>query len=230
MSVIDNLIKAGMKFEKDSIDEYSRYKSWEFCYAKFKDNENDEYKVDELAIHLSLYLASWGMYRGSTFLINKNYKINCGIVEIIKKFQSKYKEDIRIESKEHLEKILTNDNFFEEIEALGEKIEKYYRNQGNIDNKNVTDTLKSKIIMGTLGITPAYDTYFKSALNDIEDNITKTFNKKSIKECYKYYYKHFKEFEELRKNKFKDYPIMKILDMCLWQYQMDKKDNKKVNP
>ena len=78
MEVIDALIDAGEIFENDSTDKFSRYKSWEFCYKKFQDNV---YNTDDLAIHLSLYLASWGMYRGSTFLLNKNYKINCFVLE-----------------------------------------------------------------------------------------------------------------------------------------------------
>lgn len=221
MIIIDDLIKAGKKFEEDSADKYSRYKSWEFCYSKFQDTE---YNKDELAIHISLYLASWGMYRGSTFLINKNYTINYGIVEIIKEFQRNNKENIKIESKGHLKRVLNNENFFNAIEKLGDEIEIYYKDKGNIYNKNITDTLKTKIIMGTLGITPAYDTLFKNALDNIEEPITKKFNAKSINECYKYYYKYFSKFSELRKNQFKDYPIMKIFDMCLWQYQKDREN------
>ena len=219
MQVIEDLINAGKIFENDINDEFSRYKSWEFCYKKFQDNV---YNTDDLAVHLSLYLASWGMYRGSTFLLNKNYKINCGIVEIIKRFQKKYDKYISISSKKQLEEIIENDSFFTAIEKLGKEIEEYYYKE--IHDKNVTDTLKTKIIMGTLGITPAYDTYFKDALNDLDAQIVKTFNAKSIKECYKYYNKYYGEFEKLRKNSFKWYPIMKIFDMCLWQYQKNKKD------
>ena len=228
MGVIDDLIESGKKFKRDSNDEYSRYKSWEFCYAKFKNsdnyNENEEDKIDELAIHLSFYLASWGMYRGSTFLLNKNYKINCGIVKIIKAFQTKYKKYFSVENKEQLKQLLTKDNFFDDIEKLGNDIETHYSNC-NIYNKGVTDTLKTKIIMGTLGITPAYDTYFREAIDEINKiegyNISKTFKKESIRDWYQFYYDHFDNFESLRKET--DYPIMKILDMCLWQHQIDKK-------
>ena len=49
--------------------------------------------------------------------------------------------------------------------------------------------------MGTLGITPAYDTYFKEAIDEIkkvEDySIIKKFNAKSLNLCYQYYYNHF---------------------------------------
>lgn len=89
--------------------------------------------------------------------------------------------------------IFENDSFFTAIKNLGNEIEEYYYKE--IHDKNVTDTLKTKIIMGTLGITPAYDTYFKDALNDLDEHIIKTFNAKSIIECYKYYNKYYDKFE-----------------------------------
>ena len=222
MVIINELINAGKIFEKDSKDKYSRYKSWEFCYQKFQESEYDR---DELTINLSLYLASWGMYRGSTFLINKNYKINTGIVDIIKEFQKEHSAHNKILNKEQLEELIKNDEYFNDIEKLGNKIAEYYYKE--IQDKNVTDTLKTKIIMGTIGITPAYDTYFKESLKDLDEHILKSFKAKSIKQCYEYYNKYYYEFEEIRKNKFEGYPIMKILDMCLWQYQKNKKDAEK---
>ena len=83
--------------------------------------------------------------------------------------------------------------------------------------------IKTPLNDGDAVITPAYDTYFKDALNDLDEHIIKTFNAKSIIECYKYYNKYYDKFERLRKNCFKFYPIMKIFDMCLWQYQKNKK-------
>ncbi len=51
--------------------------------ARFKLNINDEETIDMLALHLGFYLASWGMYRGSSFLLQKDYKVHVPIVKII---------------------------------------------------------------------------------------------------------------------------------------------------
>lgn len=235
--LIDELIKAGEQFENDSIDEFSRYKSWEFCYERFRDSEiyngDENKKTDELAIHLSLYLASWGMYRGSTFLLNKNYTINKKIVEEILKFKQNNKnyleEYYKIVEKKQLEVFIQDVNFFNEIVNLGNIISKAYE-QNNV-SENVTDTLRTKIIMGTLGITPAYDNFFKDTLKELikekdnAKNINNKFNSMSIQFCYNFYLDYFEHFENIRKDK--NYPIMKIFDMCLWQYQKNIKEKEK---
>ncbi len=52
-------------------EENGLYKSWEHCYSYFAMHRNqplgDEH-IDLLCLHLAFYLASWGMYRGSSFL------------------------------------------------------------------------------------------------------------------------------------------------------------------
>ena len=40
---------------------------------------------DYLSLHLAFYLASWGMYRGSSFLLQKDYKVLVPIVEEVLK-------------------------------------------------------------------------------------------------------------------------------------------------
>ena len=69
-------------------DENNRYQSWKHCYEAFGDITKDN---DYLALHLGFYLASWGMYRGSTGLLQKDYKIHIGAVKIVKE----YHKDLR---------------------------------------------------------------------------------------------------------------------------------------
>jgi len=48
-----------------SRDVHGRYRSWEHCFLYFKRDKAhalDEYAIDQLALHLAFYLASWGMY------------------------------------------------------------------------------------------------------------------------------------------------------------------------
>ena len=61
--------------------ENDRYKSWEYCYHSFisaRNSSSPDYDI--LSLHLAFYLASWGMYRGSSFLLQKDYKIHTPIL------------------------------------------------------------------------------------------------------------------------------------------------------
>ena len=55
--------------------DHHRYKSWEYCYQNFIEARNRELNrsdIDALSLHLAFYLASWGMYRGSSFLLHSS--------------------------------------------------------------------------------------------------------------------------------------------------------------
>src|SRR5258705_12151232 len=60
-------------------DEFHRYKSWDNCFQAFSASKQTEIQVLELAF----YLASWGMYRGSSGLLQKNHLIHKGAVDIV---------------------------------------------------------------------------------------------------------------------------------------------------
>lgn len=59
--------------------EGDRFYSWRYCYDRFNSNMDDcseEDRTDYLALNLAFYLASWGMYRGSSFLLQYDYTIH----------------------------------------------------------------------------------------------------------------------------------------------------------
>lgn len=69
-------------------DANHRYRSWDHCYSFFKNlySAKNDKDVGLAALHLAFYLASWGMYRGSSKLLQKDYKIHTPIVqELLKK-------------------------------------------------------------------------------------------------------------------------------------------------
>lgn len=53
----------------------NRFLSWEHCYTCFYRARQDKTNVDidYLSLQLAFYLASWGMYRGSTFLLQSKW-------------------------------------------------------------------------------------------------------------------------------------------------------------
>ena len=82
-----------------------------------------------------------------------------------------------------------------------------------------TDTLLTKILLGTVGCVPAYDRYFKKALADT-GAASQVFSAKSIRTLGNLYLAHKDEFEKLRKHCGSriEYPAAKILDMCFFEY------------
>ena len=87
MGAIDALIDAAQTFYDDArANENGRSRSWEHCYRVFRDARTDPSPdYDYLSLHLAFYLASWGMYRGSSFLLQKDYKVLSPVVEEVLK-------------------------------------------------------------------------------------------------------------------------------------------------
>src|SRR5215472_9314657 len=67
----------------DMMGEHHRYRSWEHCYGYFHKNTPEAIAADRdrAALHLGFYLASWGMYRGSSFLLQHAYTIHLGVID-----------------------------------------------------------------------------------------------------------------------------------------------------
>jgi hypothetical protein len=59
-------------------DPHHRYRSWEHCFTYFSQRAmlTEAEHLDTAALHLAFYLASWGMYRGSSALLWKDYTIH----------------------------------------------------------------------------------------------------------------------------------------------------------
>lgn len=202
----------------------ARYKSWEHCYKYFKENKDksfDESVIDTLCLHLAFYLASWGMYRGSSFLLQKDYKVHHeAVLEILKE---KYKPLWNIKCAD----ILKNDNLDLIFMITDELKTIYVKKREDIDKRiNVSDILITKILMGTFGCVPAYDRFFISGLKEYKV-ASGNYNKKSIINLAEYYIEQNETFEKCRKEVSPDeldYPQMKLIDMCFWQIGYDKSD------
>ncbi len=229
-SIIDDLEKSGNKFIVHNRGVlYSRYDSWDFCYKKFidiskKENLSEE-DLDSLALNLAFYLASWGMYRGSSFLLQNNYKIHQEAAKKIIEFIKENKTEIYNDKKLEWNKVEKIKN---ELISYYKKVEFYKKRKKQ--KGNVTDTLVTKILLGTTGIVPAYDRNVKYCLKIL--GIPQSFGEKSYNQVNQFYddennNKVFKKIRKLANEKSKlgiNYPRMKILDMCMWQYYIDNKN------
>ena len=223
MNTVDLILESSVKFY-DTLkkDENGRYRSWEHCYSNFinaRDNKNAE--LDYLSLQLAFYLASWGMYRGSSFLLQKDYKIHIPVVkELLKEEYDPLAGIDCVELKrEENQRLLENINAF---------LDEYYSNIRDEVKKikvrnQLSSTLITKILMGTLGCVPAYDRYFISGIKK-QKVASGNYNMKSIIQLVDFYEKNIVELENIRKDMKVNgmaYPQMKILDMAFWQIGLD---------
>lgn len=231
MDTVDLLIKSSTDFYNDlKADDNGRYRSWEYCYSHFMNARGkDNVDFDYLSLQLSFYLASWGMYRGSSFLLQKDYKIHIPVVQEI--LNSKYDFLAGIECSDL--KRESNQLLLKDINAF---LSDYYdkiRREVKIKNfKNqVSDTLITKILMGTLGCVPAYDRYFSAGIKN-QKVATGNYNVKSVLMLAEFYERNAERLEINRRNMKVCglyYPQMKMLDMGFWQigYVLEKEKTKK---
>lgn len=224
MNTVDEFINAATKYYEDvKSDENGRYRSWEHCYARFNDARNGgNNDTDYLSLHLAFYLASWGMYRGSSFLLQKDYRIHTPVVETIL---------------DHRYDMLFGVDCFsikdvacaEKLKDLNTYIAGYYDNirrtvKGQELKYQLSATLITKVLIGILGCVPAYDRYFVAGIKKTK-TATGNYNMRSIRQLADFYEKNFDRMEECRqKMAFNGgllYPPMKLLDMGFWQIGYD---------
>ena len=217
--------KAGELLEIINSDVNSRYKSWEHCYTKFADcKELNPENHDILSLHLAFYLASWGMLRGSSFLLHKDYKVHFDVVKEL--YKPEYKPLWGINS----EVLLENDNI-DLVFELSERLrEIYIEKRKNLDGyEDISNILVTKILMGTLGCVPAYDRFFVKTIKEYKI-ASGNYNKQSLYDL-AIFYNANREKIELFRNKVNsvqgiNYPEMKILDMAFWYIAFEKDSNK----
>jgi len=192
---IDAFITKTRKFYKE-LQEHtaSRYRSWEYCYTQFYEARKNPERanVDNLSLHLAFYLASWGMYRGSSFLLQYDYTIHTSVVKQILK--SEYSTLFGLECKE-----LNNEQTSSLLKKLNSEISTIY-NPFRLELKetevtqDISNILVSKVLLGTLGCVPAYDRFFVDAVKKNKVT-TGNYNIASLQKLIKFYEEHQEKLE-----------------------------------
>ncbi len=203
--------------------ENHRYRSWEHCYSFFTRQQSaaDDEVIDLMCLHLSNYLASWGMFRGAAFLLQKDYKVHLEVVYLM------LNERFHILRSKNIREIAHNDEYINRIFELNQKISEIYRRKTtdfeNENGRNSSDTLITKILLGVFGCVPAYDRYFKNGLRST-GIASAQFSKRSVAGLLQFYEHYYDDFEAVRLKISEygvEYPPMKIIDMCFWQIGFD---------
>ena len=215
-------------YEKLVSHENDRFRSFEHCYQFFKKYKNNNHDIELAMLHLGFYLASWGMYRGSSFLLQKDYRIYYEIIQILfkKEFDELWciEKNLNSENKEKYGKLTLN---LHELlqDYLEKERNKYLKYMGkNKTTQEISSVLTTKIMMGTLGCIPAYDRYFRDGIKIYNENnksdLIQLFSINSIMKIYDFLINNKIELIKLQdkihlKTKM-EYPLMKLIDSYFW--------------
>jgi len=197
-------------------DKQHRFHSWNHCFNYF--NSVGPLDTQIAALHLAFYLASWGMYRGSSFLLWKDYTVHIGAVDIVKNYSCLKKLDFI-----NIENLGVE---YKKIFELKKELVKYYsdvRKASDFACKRdaISDTLVTKVMLGALGCVPAYDRYLKHGLNALHLCGT-TFNEKNFWTIIEFYQNNAHEFMAAQTNLgLTGVTTMRLVDMYFWQVGYD---------
>jgi hypothetical protein len=221
-----------------------RYSSFDYCYNYFCNNKgklaND---MEKSCLTLAFYLASWGMYRGSSSILQKSVKHFEPLIEDIEKIHSKDKDlfaELKIDNDTDLWKIDVDNyddkniktliHLYDHIETILGKSKK---------GKDASVTLVTKIMLGVFGTVPAYDRLFQDSFSDISgrDCCFTSFNDDSLNTIKAFYEVNKDVIDKLADETYtydfrtgektkRQYTKAKIIDMYGFQLSIDKKRRK----
>lgn len=131
---------------KSQANPYDRYTSFDYCYNYFRTTSDITQDVEKSCLALGFYLASWGMFRGSSFLLQKSVKHFEPTIRFIAKLdKSIWEIDVDKYDEKNVQTII---QIFKDIKFC-------------LINKDNSDlTLITKIQLGVFGFIPAFDNYF----------------------------------------------------------------------
>jgi hypothetical protein len=140
---------------KSKLDPNHRYASFDYCYNYFLSTDDLKADVEKSCLTLGFYLASWGMFRGSSFLLQKSAKVFQPTIDYVSKLdRSVWKIDV--------------DNYNET--NIATIIEIYKGVKGQLIHEGNADlTLVTKILLGVFGFVPAFDNFFCRTFRQISN-------------------------------------------------------------
>jgi hypothetical protein len=195
-----------------------RYSSFDYCYNYFFSTPGEGIVKDaeRSCMALGFYLASWGMLRGSSFLLNKSAKYYEPLIKYIGNMdKSVWSIDIDTMEGENLKVVLS---IYNDIKDL------------TIKDNNSHLTLTTKIMLGVFGFIPAFDQNFGNTFRLIfgEDCGFRSLNNNAVDCIRKFYLSNQEDIDRLAATTYTKsfqtgeataihYPKAKIIDMYGFQ-------------
>jgi hypothetical protein len=194
-----------------------RYRSWEHCYGYFRRIEPTgiSQQRDHAALQLGFYLASWGMYRGSSFLLQRAYTAHLGVIDLLTEPRFSLLWEVEYGAGDQDTKL--GPLVLQAVAAVRE----VYRPIASANNSGEpTDTLVTKVLLGTFGCLPACDNYFISGFKRAGFSYSRV-SPSFIGEISDFSRGNLQDFraEQTRIERLSGihYPLMKLVDMYFWQ-------------
>jgi hypothetical protein len=215
----------------EKLDPYHRYTSFDYCFNYFQATKGKAKDIEKSCLVLGFYLASWGMYRGSSFMLKKSLKQLEQTVGYIAGLDENI-WGIDVEKYKHKDEEKDNiDNIIEVYNGIKEAL------MPGIDG-HAHLTLITKIMLGVFGCVPAYDTNFIETFKGLGfENKCRfsSFDRESLECIHDFYTKNKETIDKLSKNtktlSFVEdektklvYPKAKIIDM--YGFNFSYKDKK----
>ena len=198
--------------------EYDNERSWEYCYRYFHGLTREAIAGDRdhAALQLGFYLASWGMYRGSSFPPRYAYTIHRGVIDqlVTPQLSVLWEREFGASNTDsELVPIL-----LKAIDAVRDAYKPFAGANG------ASDTLVTKIILGTLGCLPACDRYFikgfKSeglSFSHLNAKNAENFVHQVLDFCQNHLRELREEQDRIERASEMRYPLMRLVDMYFWQ-------------
>lgn len=212
MNIQENLDTYGSGGKNSSgLKPTERYASFDYCYNYFQ-SFREQNNIPRLAspehiqtscIQIAFYLASWGMLRASSFLLQKSAKHYEPLIQGIVQFSPRIWDiDVDSYTEENIETLLECERMV--VQTVGQE-------------RGITITLVTKIMLGVFGNVPAFDSFFKRGFG------THTFGRGSLRKIALFYQQN-KEIIDTNKIYTLDfttaqpthrmYPKAKLIDMA----------------
>jgi hypothetical protein len=191
-------------------DAHHRYRSWEHCFQYFHRSTPQAIAVnrDQAALQLGFYLASWGMYRGSSFLLQHAYTAHLSAIDqVVSPFCALWEPEFGAREEDL--------NLVPIIHSAIEGVRGSYEPFGS-----ATDTLVTKVMLGTFGCLPACDRFFIDGFK-IAGFSYSYLNSKFVERVLQFCRDNLPELREEQERIERiggiRYPLMKLVDMYFWQ-------------
>jgi hypothetical protein len=200
---------------KVNADRHHRYRSWEHCYTFFRSRNQEGVAAQRelAALHLGFYLASWGMYRGSAFLLQRTYTVHLDVIDslVSPRFSELWRTEVGA--------VPATAGAVAAILSIVEAVRDAYAPFGP-----ASDILITKVLLGTVGCLPAVDRFFVAGFRKSHrpySYLNRSFVERIIGFCNECGGQLRSEQSRIEASDRVYYPLMKLADMYFWQTGYD---------
>ena len=153
------------------------------------------------------------MYRGSSFLLQHTYTVHVHVIDALAspQFRNLWQHDVG----SHDDDVKLASTIMDLVTSVKAAYGQFGR---------PTDTLTTKILLGTIGCLPACDRFFINGFRDQGfrySSVNKLFIDRILQYCIDSRLKLAKLQSKISKRGGPEYPLMKLADMHFWQIGSD---------